>query len=157
MTQRIERSQESRHLLRGRGNRGDDKGQSATPGEQVPRKKRRQEKVGLVVSNKMDKTIVVAVESLKRHRLYKRTYKQTKRFYAHDEENVCQIGDMVRIEESRPLSKLKRWRLVEIIKRGSGVVPVEEVLAGVDPDLAAAESEASEESEESEELGESEE
>jgi small subunit ribosomal protein S17 len=85
----------------------------------------------------MDKTIVVVVESLKKHRIYKRTYKQTKRFYAHDEQNVCQIGDTVRIEESRPLSKLKRWSLIEIVKRGSGIVPVEEVLAEVDPNLTS--------------------
>jgi small subunit ribosomal protein S17 len=103
----------------------------------VQKKSRRQQKVGRVVSNKMDKTIVVVVESLKKHRIYKRTYKQTKRFYAHDQENTCQVGDVVRIEESRPLSKLKRWRLVEIVKRGSGIVPVEEVLAGVDPDLTS--------------------
>jgi small subunit ribosomal protein S17 len=101
---------------------------------------RRQQKVGRVVSNKMDKTIVVVVESLKKHRIYKRTYKQTKRFHAHDEQNACQIGDLVRIEESRPLSKLKRWRLVEIVKPGSGIVPVAELLAGVDPDLSSAES-----------------
>jgi small subunit ribosomal protein S17 len=94
-------------------------------------------KEGTVISNKMDKTIVVAVVSLKKHRIYKRTYKQTKHFYAHDEENVCQIGDVVRIQESRPLSKLKRWRLIEITKRGSGIVPVEEVLAEADPDLAS--------------------
>lgn len=103
----------------------------------VQKKSRRQQKVGRVVSNKMDKTIVVVVESLKKHRIYKRTYKQTKRFHAHDEENTCQVGDVVRIEESRPLSKLKRWRLVEVVKRGSGIVPVEEVLAGVDPDLTS--------------------
>ncbi len=100
---------------------------------------RRQQKVGRVVSNKMDKTIVVVVETIKKHRIYKRTYKQTKRFHAHDEQNVCQVGDLVRIEESRPLSKLKRWRLVEIVKAGSGIVPVEELLAGVDPDLSSAE------------------
>ena len=111
--------------------------------EQV--KSRRQQKVGQVVSNKMDKTIVVLVESLKRHRIYKRRYKQSKRFYAHDENNTCQVGDTVRIEESRPMSKLKRWQLVEIIRRGSGVVPVEELLAEVDPDLTA--SEADEEAE----------
>lgn len=98
--------------------------------------KRHQQKVGTVVSNKMDKTIVVSVETLKKHRIYKRTYKQTKRFHAHDEENICQVGDVVRIEESRPLSKMKRWRLVEILKRGSGIVPVEEVLAEALPDLA---------------------
>ncbi len=107
---------------------------------------RRQQKVGRVISNKMDKTIVVNVESLKKHRIYKRTYKQTKHFYAHDEENTCQVGDVVRIEECRPLSKLKHWRLVEIVKRGTGIVPVEEVLAEVDPDLVFATSEDTEES-----------
>jgi small subunit ribosomal protein S17 len=96
----------------------------------------------------MDKTIVVSVESLKKHRLYKRTYKQTKHFYAHDDENTCQVGDVVRIEETRPLSKMKRWRLVEIVKRGSGIVPVAELLAGVDPDLTSPTSEESEEHEE---------
>src|ERR1700730_15012807 len=96
-----------------------------------------QEKIGTVVSNKMNKTIVVSVVSLKKHRIYKRTYKQTKHFYAHDEDNACQIGDVVRIQESRPLSKLKRWRLVEITKRGSGIVPVEEILAEADPDLTS--------------------
>ena len=106
---------------------------------QTATKSRRQQKVGRVVSNKMDKTIVVAVESLKKHRIYKRTYRQTKRFHVHDEQNTCQIGDVVRIEESRPLSKTKHWRLVEIIKRGSGIVPVAEVLAEADPDLTSAE------------------
>src|SRR5579864_8110017 len=95
----------------------------------------RVQKVGRVVSDKMDKTRIVVVESLKKHRIYKRTYKQTKRFHVHDEENLSHQGDMVRIEESRPMSKLKRWRLVEIVKRGSGIVPVDEVLAKVDPDL----------------------
>lgn len=99
--------------------------------------KRRQEKVGTVVSNKMNKTIVVSVVSLKKHRIYKRTYKQTTRFYAHDEENTCQIGDVVRIQESRPLSKLKRWRLIEVLKLGSGIVPVAEVLAEADPNLTS--------------------
>lgn len=114
----------------------------------APKKGRRQQKVGRVVSNKMDKTIVVVVESLKKHRIYKRTYKQTKRFQAHDEENVCQIGDMVRIEECRPLSKMKRWRLIEIVKPGSGIVPVEEVLAEVDPDLLSTDSDESDDAEE---------
>jgi small subunit ribosomal protein S17 len=111
-----------------------------TPGtDTAPAKSRRQQKIGRVVSNKMNKTIVVVVETLKKHRIYKRTYRQSKRFYAHDEENTCQIGDTVRIEESRPLSKTKRWMLVEIVKRGSGIVPVEEVLAEVDPDLTPSE------------------
>ncbi|MGH2498031.1 MAG: 30S ribosomal protein S17 [Ktedonobacteraceae bacterium] len=108
---------------------------------------RHQQKEGVVISNKMDKTIVVAVVSLKRHRIYKRTYKQTKHFYAHDAENSCQIGDQVRIEETRPLSKLKRWRLIEIVKQGSGIVPVNELLAGVDPDLSSADSDSDEDTE----------
>src|SRR5438552_8004471 len=120
--------------------------QSLTPST-AKKKSRRQQKVGRVASNKMDKTIVVIVETLKKHRIYKRTYKQTKRFHAHDELNECQIGDIVRIEESRPLSKLKRWRLIEIVKPGSGIVPVEEVLAEVDPDLLSATSSAEDEAE----------
>jgi small subunit ribosomal protein S17 len=116
---------------------------TSTPGA-APKKSRRQQKVGRVVSNKMDKTIVVVVETLKKHRIYKRTYKQTKRFHAHDEQNICQIGDIVRIEESRPLSRLKRWRLVEVVKQGSGIVPVEELLADVDPDLVSARSQEAE-------------
>ncbi len=120
---------------------------TSTPGT-APTKSRRQQKVGRVVSNKSDKTIVVVVESLKKHRIYKRTYKQTKRFHAHDEQNVCQVGDLVRIEESRPLSKLKRWRLIEIVKPGSGIRPVEDVVAEVDPDLSSASSAAPSETEE---------
>src|SRR5215467_2680201 len=104
---------------------------------QTAKKSRHQQKVGTVVSNKMEKTIVVAVESLKKHRIYKRTYKQTKRFHVHDEENTCQVGDLVRIEETRPLSKMKHWRLVEIVKRGSGIIPVAELLAQADPDLTS--------------------
>jgi small subunit ribosomal protein S17 len=113
------------------------------------KKTRRVQKVGRVVSNKSEKTIIVAVESLKMHRIYKRRYKQTKRFHAHDEDNVCQIGDMVRIEESRPMSKLKRWRLVEVVRRGTGIVPVEEVLAEADPNLSSTEEEESATEEES--------
>jgi small subunit ribosomal protein S17 len=105
--------------------------------------KRHEQKVGVVISNKMQKTIVVSVESLKKHRIYKRTYKQTRHFYAHDEQNTCQVGDLVRIEETRPLSKTKRWRLVEIVRPGSGVVPVNELLAEVDPDLTSAGDESS--------------
>ena len=121
--------------------------QAATPQPQV----RLTQKEGVVISNKMNKTIVVAVVSLKRHRIYKRTYKQTKHFYAHDENNTCQIGDVVRIEETRPLSKLKRWRLVEVVKLGSGVVPVNELLADVDPDLTSAATESDEDSADEEE------
>ena len=124
---------------------------TTAPLSTTPRVVRRQQKVGRVVSNKMDKTIVVNVESLKKHRIYKRTYKQTKHFHAHDEENTCQVGDMVRIEECRPLSKLKHWRLVEIVKRGSGIVPVAEVLAEADPDLTPSAEQTASSSESSEE------
>ena len=75
----------------------------------------RKQKVGRVVSNKMDKTVVVAVDYLRPHPLYRKTVRQTNKFYAHDETNACQIGDTVRIEETRPLSKLKRWRVVEVL------------------------------------------
>ncbi len=76
---------------------------------------------GKVVSDKMDKTIVVAVEDRVRHPLYKRTIRQTKKFKAHDEENSCRIGDIVRIMETRPLSKEKRWRLIEILERAEQI------------------------------------
>ena len=81
----------------------------------------RVEKVGKVVSNKMDKTIVVEVSFLKKHRLYKKAMRQTSRFKAHDEDNTCRIGDTVRIEECRPISKEKHFRLAEIIKRSDAV------------------------------------
>lgn len=79
-------------------------------------KKRVKEFVGKVISNKMDKTVVVAVERKFPHPLYEKQVKKTKKFYAHDEENKCNEGDIVRIRESRPLSKLKRWVVVEIIQ-----------------------------------------
>ncbi|MDR2354720.1 MAG: 30S ribosomal protein S17 [Clostridiales Family XIII bacterium] len=78
---------------------------------------RRKTRVGLVVSDKMDKTIVVAVEDFVRHSLYGKAVKRTKKFKAHDEENQCNIGDKVRIMETRPLSKDKRWRLVNIVEK----------------------------------------
>jgi small subunit ribosomal protein S17 len=77
----------------------------------------RKEKVGRVVSDKMDKTIVVSVERLSRHPLYKRVIRLTTKFKAHDERNEARIGDTVRIVESRPLSATKRWRMVEIMAR----------------------------------------
>jgi len=78
---------------------------------------KRKTKVGRVVSDKMDKTIVVSVERLARHRLYKRVIRLTTKFKAHDEENEARVGDTVRIEESRPLSATKRWRLLEVVAR----------------------------------------
>ena len=74
-------------------------------------------RTGKVVSNKMDKTIVVAVERKVQHELYKKGMKQTIKFKAHDENNECNIGDTVKIMQTRPLSKQKRWRLVEILER----------------------------------------
>ena len=85
--------------------------------ETAPRRKTT--KVGRVVSDKMDKTIVVAVERLSRHRIYKRVIRLTSKFKAHDEENTARVGDTVRIEESRPLSATKRWRLVEVVHRAT--------------------------------------
>jgi small subunit ribosomal protein S17 len=80
---------------------------------------RRNEKVGLVVSTKMQKTIVVEIEMRKAHPKYKRVLKSNKKFYAHDEQNSARVGDVVRIREARPLSKLKRWSLEEIVRRSS--------------------------------------
>src|SRR6201996_6053958 len=80
---------------------------------------RRNEKVGSVVSTKMAKTIVVEVEMRKTHPKYKRVIKSNKKFYAHDEENTARVGDVVRIIECRPLSKLKRWNLKEVIRRST--------------------------------------
>ncbi|HEX78787.1 MAG TPA: 30S ribosomal protein S17 [Dehalococcoidia bacterium] len=78
---------------------------------------KRKTRIGSVVSTKMDKTAVVAVETLKRHPLYRKTFKKVVRYKAHDAENQCQLGDKVRIIETRPLSRQKRWRVAEIITR----------------------------------------
>jgi small subunit ribosomal protein S17 len=80
---------------------------------------KRRVKVGRVVSDKMDKTVVVSVERLRRHPIYKRVVRLSSKFKAHDEENAARVGDTVRIEESRPLSREKRWRVVEVVARGS--------------------------------------
>ncbi len=80
-------------------------------------RRQRKTKVGKVVSNKMKKSVVVSVERVVRHSLYKKYYKQTSKFMAHDEENSAGIGDTVLIMETRPLSKNKRWRLVEILNK----------------------------------------
>ncbi len=77
----------------------------------------RKTEVGKVVSNKMDKTIVVAIENSVRHKLYNKIIKRTVKLKAHDENNECAIGDRVRVMETRPLSKDKRWRLVEILEK----------------------------------------
>jgi len=96
---------------------------AATPEAQTSR---RNEKVGLVVSTKMQKTIVVEIEMRKAHPKYKRVMKSNKKFYAHDEQNSARVGDVVRIREARPLSKLKRWTLEEIVRR-SALAQLEDV------------------------------
>src|SRR5437762_138350 len=90
---------------------------------------KRKTKVGRVVSDKMDKTIVVSVERLARHRLYKRVIRLSTKFKAHDENNEAAVGDTVRIEESRPLSATKRWRLIEVIHRAGEHVGAGEIIA----------------------------
>ena len=79
---------------------------------------KRKTRFGKVVSDKMDKTVVVAVDTPKRHPIYKKTIRRVVKYYAHDEKKESKIGDTVRIEETRPTSKLKRWRVVEIITKG---------------------------------------
>ena len=90
------------------------------PDERKPRRT----KVGRVASNKMNKTVVVAVEMVTRHRLYGRTLRRTRNFKAHDEDNRCEVGDTVLIAESRPISKDKHWVVQQIPRRGTGE-PVE--------------------------------
>ncbi len=88
----------------------------------------RQEKVGTVTSNKMQKTVVVTVQRQFIHLLYKRVVRRSKKFLAHDEKNECQVGDTVRIRETRPLSRRKRWRVVEVISKAVQVAPVPETV-----------------------------
>ena len=92
-----------------------------TEQEAIENRGRKQVKVGTVVSDKMDKTVVVAVTNTVTHRLYHRYMKRTSKFYAHDADNSCRVGDQVRIVSSRPLSRLKRWRVEEILQRVEGV------------------------------------
>jgi small subunit ribosomal protein S17 len=90
---------------------------TTTPEDGTATRGRQQVKVGRVVSNKMDKTVIVAVEKTVTHRLYHRAMKKTSKFAAHDEENSCNVGDVVEIVSSRPLSRTKRWRVREILQR----------------------------------------
>lgn len=92
-------------------------------------RKLRQEKVGRVTSTTMQKTIVVEVNRRVPHPLYRREVQVQKKFYAHDEKNECQVGDIVRIVESRPLSRLKRWRLAEVVRRAkdAGLIKPSEI------------------------------
>jgi small subunit ribosomal protein S17 len=90
---------------------------ATAPVQETAERGKRKTKTGRVVSDKMDKTIVVSVERLTRHRLYKRVIRLTTKFKAHDEANDAHVGDTVLIEESRPLSATKRWRLVRVVQR----------------------------------------
>ncbi len=85
---------------------------------------KRKARLGEVISNKMAKTIIVRVERRFSHPKFKKVVTGYKKFYAHDEKNEAKVGDRVRIEETRPLSKTKRWRLVQVVRRSSGVAPV---------------------------------
>jgi small subunit ribosomal protein S17 len=102
--------------------------------------------LGTVISNKMDKTVVVRIDRQKRHRLYGKTLRRTLRYKVHDEKNECNLGDIVRIAETRPLSREKRWRVVEIVTRGDvaevapreiGARIIEETRAAADAEAAA--------------------
>ena len=104
-------------------------------------RERKKEMIGRVVSDRMDKTVVVAVNQLRRHRLYQRMMRRTKKFMAHDETNNVHVGDLVKIQESRPISRHKHWRVVNVLeeaaRRGKAVdMPVTVASAGV-PDVAA--------------------
>ena len=87
---------------------------------------RRQEKVGIVTSNKMKKSVVVTVDRQTTHPLYKRVVRRSIKFMAHDEKNECRVGDTVRIQETRPLSARKHWRVVEVIAKAAQVAPLPE-------------------------------
>ena len=99
---------------------------------------RRNEKVGAVVSTKMAKTIVVKVEMAKAHPKYKRVMRTSKKFYAHDAAHTARVGDVVRIRETRPLSKLKRWQLEEIIRRSALALAEAKSEAAATPQTPAA-------------------
>jgi small subunit ribosomal protein S17 len=90
---------------------------------------RRQEKVGIVTSNKMQKSVVVTVDRQTTHPLYKRVIRRSIKFLAHDEKNECKVGDTVRITETRPLSRRKRWRVVQVIAKSAQVAPLPESVA----------------------------
>src|SRR5215471_913649 len=97
---------------------------TSTPAAAVADRGNRKERSGEVISNKMAKTIIVQVERRFPHPKFRKVVTGYKKFYAHDEKSEAKVGDRVRIEETRPLSKTKRWRLVEVVRRSAGVAPV---------------------------------
>ena len=96
----------------------------ATPAPAAAARARRKERIGKVIGNKMAKTIIVRVERRYAHPKFKKVVTGYKKFYAHDEKSEAKVGDRVRIEETRPLSKTKRWRLIEVVARGVEITPV---------------------------------
>jgi small subunit ribosomal protein S17 len=98
--------------------------------------KKRKVRTGTIVSNKMDKTVVVQVETLKHHPLYRKVMRHKAKFMAHDESKVCSLGDTVRIEETRPLSKCKRWRVVEVLRKKQMAEIQPKEIADVDSGVA---------------------
>jgi small subunit ribosomal protein S17 len=98
--------------------------------------KKRKVRTGTIVSNKMDKTVVVQVETLKHHPLYRKVMRHKAKFMAHDENKSCSIGDTVRIEETRPLSRCKRWRVVEVLRKKQMAEIQPKEIADVDSGVA---------------------
>lgn len=95
--------------------------------DQAEQRKLRKIRQGVVVSDKMNQSIVVRVDRTLRHPLYKKVIRRSKRYMAHDQENSCQVGDVVRIMECRPISRNKRWRLMEVVAKAEGLRPDEKV------------------------------
>jgi small subunit ribosomal protein S17 len=112
---RLPRAQRHRHSKPARERPAERKPITRTPKPESERG-RRQERRGVVVSNAMDKTIVVKVDTIKAHQRYKKVVRRSVKFHAHDEQNAANVGDVVRIVETRPLSKTKRWRLAQIVE-----------------------------------------
>jgi small subunit ribosomal protein S17 len=121
MSDEIVQAEDTATAAEGAGLSDDPIGTSETPvalpqQSEAPKRHLRKTRIGEVVSNKMEKTIVVAVIRRVPHAKFGKIVKRTKKLYAHDEKNQCSIGDLVRVEETRPLSRLKRWQLVEVLK-----------------------------------------
>jgi len=114
---------------------GSDQQQTASSAR--PEQRRRQEKVGLVTSTKMQKSVVVTVSTQVMHPLYKRVVRRSKNFLAHDEKSECKTGDTVRIRETRPLSRRKRWRVVQVIAKAAEVAPFADAQGKPLPESAA--------------------
>ena len=95
--------------------------------DQAEQRKLRKIRQGVVVSDKMNQSIVVRVDRTVRHRLYKKILRRSKRYMAHDQENTCQVGDVVRIMECRPISRNKRWRLMEVVQKSERLLPADNV------------------------------